>query len=281
MTVFQKFSKLLKTPGMMSAYRRYCVAAMIGHGPYVPSGPGNCRISRRWISFSEYWTFRNGIDPSEQKLLGQCASLCRKNSLAMDIGANVGLYTVGMAAVGFRVHSFEPVDSTFERLAENIAATGIQSQVTLNKSAMGDRCGTAKFIVEPDSPATNHFSAQRDVALTNRSEISVQVTTLDTYMREHALDSIDFLKIDVEGFEPAVLRGARETLSRRAIHVILLEVCPPLLERAGESTASLYGVLHDSGYRICLLAADGTCGEELGSDALDQMVLANILAVPR
>jgi FkbM family methyltransferase len=235
------------------------------------------------MNFSEYFSFRNGLDSGEQKLLVRCARGYRESGVAMDIGANVGMYTVGMAAVGFRVHAFEPVASTFERLDENVAASGVKYQVTLNCLAVGDRCGTARFNIQIGSPATNHLATQRNIdpKTSDSCEINCLVTTLDTYLVANGVDSLDILKIDVEGFEPAVLRGARDALRRGAIHVILLEVCPPLLKRAGESTTSLCGLLHEYGYRICRLAADGQCGEELGPDAMDQIVLANVLAVPR
>jgi FkbM family methyltransferase len=279
--MLKRISTLLTTPGMPVAYGRWCLARMKGHGPYLPAAK-NCRVSVRWVSFTEYFSVRNGIEASERRFLERCRREPHGGeSVALDIGANIGQFTVQMAASGFRCHSFEPTAATFERLGENVTASGFENQVKCIRMAVGDRTGEVEFYTERTSPATNGLSPRPDGPDAGGKVVHVPMTTVDAYLAAQKLERIDVMKVDVEGFEAAVFRGAKETLGRRAVRAILFEVCPTLYRRAGESGGSLLGLLRDLGYCAYRLDDDGECGDELGADALDQMRLANVVAVPR
>src|SRR5579875_2291021 len=126
----------------------------------------------------------------------------------LDIGANVGLFTlVAATRVGCRghVYAFEPSPREAQRLHANIALNGL-SNVTVNQVAVTDTTGVANFAVCDDNfgvfnavEAVNHPSAQGHVA----EMIEVTATSLDAYIEQQQLLSIDLVKIDVEGSELA------------------------------------------------------------------------------
>lgn len=280
MNTLRKTIRILSDPAMIVSYGRWLRARVGGQGPYVPSAQG-CKISLHWINFSEYWSFRHGISENERRFLDLCWE--RRASappIAMDIGANLGLFTLEMAARGFVVHSFEPAPQTFRRLSENVAASGVQQLVTLNQTAVGDREGQADFLVDVVSPATNRFASRSGLAKTTDERVAVRVVTIDSYMAENRLTGLEVLKVNVEGFEAMVLHGAQDALRRKAIRAILFELCPVLLTRAGETVAGLCAPLTDLGYGVFRLAEDGGCGNAMTPADMEKVSLSNLLAMP-
>ena len=139
----------------------------------------------------------------------------REHDLFVDVGANVGSYTVLAAGVaGAQCISFEPGPLAFDTLTANIALNRIESRVTAHRSAVGDSIGVARFTTGLD--AMNHVESFGD----DQSLESVPLTTLDS-----ALEGITAycIKIDVEGFESKVIDGAEETLRNRGLKILILE----------------------------------------------------------
>lgn len=138
--------------------------------------------------------------------------LLRPGDLMLDIGANVGSYTVLAAkVVGAHVHAFEPARETLPRLRANIAANNIAALVTVHDCALGDRDGEIQFSVGLD--CLNRVGAP------GASE-SVTLLRLDSVARD--LDPV-MLKIDVEGFEPRLFAGAEQTLGKPTLRLIETE----------------------------------------------------------
>lgn len=147
----------------------------------------------------------------------------------LDIGANVGSYTVLASKVcKARSVAFEPVPTTFQRLLRNVKANGIESLVSARQLAVGGEYGTIQFTTDQDT--TNQVADD----YYEGSVIEVAVTPLD-----QALKSVgqmpEFWKIDVEGFEREVLRGATASLDDPAVQAILLEGNDAVIEASMKS----------------------------------------------
>ena len=139
----------------------------------------------------------------------------RPGDLFLDVGANIGSYTVLAAgAAGARVIAVEPIPETCERLRKNVAVNGLADRVLLVNKGLAAREGELRFTATLD--CVNH------VAVDGESEhcIAVPVTTIDHLCRE-TIPSI--IKIDVEGFEDQVLAGAAKTLSSPAVLAVVME----------------------------------------------------------
>ena len=144
--------------------------------------------------------------------------LLRPGDLMLDIGANVGSYTILAAkVVGARVVAFEPARETLPKLRANIAANGVETMVTVEDCALGDHDGEIAFSVGLDT--VNRVGAP------GLSEI-VKLKRLDAAAAE--LDPV-MLKIDVEGFEPQLFAGAEATLAKPTLRVIETETVDPAI----------------------------------------------------
>jgi FkbM family methyltransferase len=127
---------------------------------------------------------------------------------AIDIGANYGVFALSMAKVvgaGGAVWAFEPASSTAACLAESLAANGF-AQVTLDRRALSAQAGTARLSLH-DNAELNELV--RSGAAAGRTE-TVPLTSLDEASEQYGWSDIDFMKIDAEGEEEAILRGGRD-----------------------------------------------------------------------
>lgn len=149
--------------------------------------------------------------------MGYLLHALRSDELFVDVGANMGAYTIlACAAVGARGYAFEPVPSTYTRLLENIRLNHLDGRVKCVNKGVAACAGWIDFTSDAD--AMNHALApgERD-----RNTVSVEVTSLDTDLAD---ERPSILKIDVEGYEALVLEGAAQTLKCPALHSIIIEL---------------------------------------------------------
>lgn len=148
--------------------------------------------------------------------MGFVLHFLRKEDLFVDIGANVGSYTVLAGGhVGATVVSIEPVPHTFDHLKNNIAINQIGDHVMAYNFALGNEKGHVSFTSGLDT--MNHVATESET-----QTIKVPVDTLDAIL-EDKQDPV-LLKIDVEGFETNVLNGATNTLKNDHLKAIIIEL---------------------------------------------------------
>jgi len=148
--------------------------------------------------------------------MGFLLHFLRHDDLFVDIGANIGSYTILAAGhVGASVVSVEPVPKTFEHLRNNISINQVANKVVAYNLALGNEKGQISF--------TSTLDTMNHVATASESNtIQVPVDTLDAIMEKEKEPVL--LKIDVEGFETNVLKGASQTLSRKNLKAIIIEL---------------------------------------------------------
>lgn len=156
----------------------------------------------------------------------------------VDVGANVGLYTVAAALAGSgRVLAFEPNPAARERLARNLALNGCTNAI-VSPHAVAGAPGRAALHV-PSSPDTA-WSSLVPGLFSEGPPIDVETTTLDAEVERHGLAPV-CVKIDVEGAEVRVLDGMTATLVRRP--AVICEVSASSAVAAEQRLAAL-------GYRV-------------------------------
>jgi FkbM family methyltransferase len=140
-----------------------------------------------------------------------------------------------------RIIAFEPDNHNFSLLQQHVSLNGLEQQIELHQCAVSDKDGQGCFSAEC-SPMSHLISPGA-----NYSTI-IQVTTLDSVF---AGERIDILKIDVEGYEEMVLRGAHDLLRSpaRRPRAVFVEVHPYAWPSLGTTSASLLSLLSASGYR--------------------------------
>ncbi len=176
----------------------------------------------------------------------------RPGDVYVDIGANVGLFTlIAARAVGpkGRVIAFEPVSKTNQRLCENIGLNKF-ANVQVEKCAMSDSTGKFSIMVaEDEMDAFNSFA--RPYKGEHYAEESVSTTSWDEYAGSHSLEGrVTFMKIDVEGWETKVLQGGRGQLSRDDAPVLQVEFTDDAAKAAGSSCRENYRLMESMGYRL-------------------------------
>ena len=170
-----------------------------------------------WFSIYYDGHFETGTFELMKKII-------RKDDIVLDIGANLGWYTAHIAK---RIpikhcYAFEPVPSIFKKLERHCAVNQVTNKVTLNNCALGDKDGTIELHTFPDLP--HGHSSISTLGKTNYVTSTAPIVMLDNYIAENNLDKIDFIKMDVEGAEMLVLKGAKNLLQRKDPPVWVIEM---------------------------------------------------------
>lgn len=154
--------------------------------------------------------WRTGFtEPETRKLL---TKLLKPHTVMLDIGAYVGQFSLVASRLvsDVSIFAFEPTPSVFEQLQRNVELNGCQNVVCLNV-ALSDRPGKANLYTYPESADQNSL---RRLNTASTASVEISVETVDCFVKRRKLARLDTIKIDVEGNELAVLRGARESLLR-------------------------------------------------------------------
>jgi FkbM family methyltransferase len=235
------------------------------------------------ISLTEYHYLRDGNPETYESTLIE--RLLHPGMIVVDVGANHGMFSLEAAHLVGRegvVHAFEPTPSTHALLVNNLAVNGLTS-VKVFPSALGDAPGTARLRVHRELSGLNTLAAGEITwnrkALAADEIIDVPVTTLDAHAEDEALGRIDFLKIDVEGFELGVIRGARGLLRSKRVDRIMLEIGDVTCANAGVAPIAILNELESLGYQLYAISPEGEVIDRIVSFP-ETAFSANFLAVP-
>nr|WP_242481955.1 FkbM family methyltransferase [Paracraurococcus ruber] len=143
------------------------------------------------------------------------AAVLPPDGVVLDVGANIGLSALALAPLlpRGRILAVEPSPATAEALRRTLALNGLEGQVAVEAVALGAAPGMAEFHAAAHS-AGAHLMDAATLAADGLPKVRVPVETVDALATRHGLERLDFLKVDVEGFETEVFDGARETLAR-------------------------------------------------------------------
>jgi FkbM family methyltransferase len=172
----------------------------------------------------------------EPELLAYVTTRLRAGGTMFDCGGHIGLVSLTVAQnPSVTVHAFEPNPTNAEHFRRNLSLNPA-AKVRLNEVAVGDRAGTVRFnLPVADQSGIGHVSEDGD--------LTVPQIALDDYAAEHGIERIDLLKMDVEGYECHVLRGAARLLAEHRIGCVVTEMHDGFLTRAGASRAELEELL--------------------------------------
>jgi FkbM family methyltransferase len=180
----------------------------------------DCRVP------SHCWAFFSGKYDDEKR--SSLLSFLRPSGVALDVGANIGFYTVPMAIrareIGSRLIAIEPVVSNAEWLRYNLALNGCLDIAQVLEVALGNECGQVEIALADDFLAGgvvgNATFGSREL-YPRFPRTTVQRETLDRIW--HNRGRIDIIKLDIEGHEIKFLEGGRETISGHR-PVLLIEL---------------------------------------------------------
>lgn len=170
-----------------------------------------------------------------------------------DVGANMGQYTLLAAGLKCNVHSFEPAPAMIEFLSHNVEP--VKEQVRINQFALTD--SEEPLILHMAKPHNVGATSFRDQYCASGETLQVACTTIDNYMSKNGITRVDVMKIDVEGAESAVLKGAKKLLSSPHAPAIVLEYEESAQERFGSSCAEITSLLTAHGYTLERITPSG------------------------
>ena len=206
-------------------------------GPYGPF-----RFNSHF-AFSDFENWGGGHNAGFEA----CVEMCRGKRCVFDVGAHIGLVSLPMSSVlgdGGKVYAFEPADANRNFLLDHIAKNQAKN-IEVNGCLVGDndRNRVQFFELASASGVNSVVVPSNDNAyiVTHKSQI-----TLDTFCAERSLKP-EVIKIDVEGSELSVLRGAHQTLEACG-PTIFLSVHPRHLGLLGETTEALGALIEGLGY---------------------------------
>ena len=195
----------------------------------------------RYLSWNpiEYAAFRGAVRPG---------------TVALDVGANVGAYSVLLGqwvGASGRVYAFEPSPGAFRGLVRHIALNARDGVVKPVAAAVADLDGVSDLLV-----ADTAGESRLAIGVERGRTVSVPTVSVDSFCARENLQP-SFIKIDVEGAELAVLRGARETIRRGGDGLALfVELHPSIWTLAGTSRADFESELGRQGLRVEPLTSD-------------------------
>lgn len=166
--------------------------------------------------------------------------LLREEDMFMDIGSNIGSYTVlASGAIGCRSIAIEPIPSTYEHLKNNIAVNRMENRIEALNIGLGSKHSTLLFTDTQDT--VNHVAVEGE-----KDTTEVYVQTLDEILQSRTCPIL--IKIDVEGFETEVLLGGKNTLNSPDLKAVIIELNGSGA-RYGYKDADIHGLFILAGFR--------------------------------
>lgn len=159
---------------------------------------------------------KNGFEPDMVKLF---RTLATGSKTILDIGANIGCTAILFAELSKKVYAFEPSTTTYAFLEKNISNSGVKNVFPQN-IGLGAEPGETTLTFAPNNRSGGFVSNQTQASAGHTVE-KITIKQLDEVVNTLNLKQIDFIKIDVEGFEGKVLQGATQTLSANKPVVVL------------------------------------------------------------
>lgn len=183
-------------------------------------------------------------EPMETHWVKKCV---KPGMVFVDVGANIGYFTLlASTLVGpeGRVVAFEPSPYACSKLRQTLEANDIHN-VTLLQKGVAEKPGTVSLSIPPDSDGNHNPSV---LGYPQGTPLEIEVVCLDQVCRELGVDRIDFLKLDVEGYEPNVLQGSAQLLQQRRIRRVLCEFNRPWLTANQTTPQALFDFLKEQGF---------------------------------
>jgi len=140
-----------------------------------------------------------------------------KKGVFIDVGANIGKYSVIMAREGWFVYAFEPVKSNFDSLEKNIQLNNVEKGVEMHNIGMGNKIEKKCISFQNGK----HAEASVVIKMENSHKEKVEINKIDSFFKGKKIKQPVVLKIDVEGFEYAVLEGAKKFIEKKHPTIIL------------------------------------------------------------
>lgn len=220
---------------------------------------GKYRIQGRWMYVDDRDSMqltKYGIYSPEQTSFVK--GLVKSDHVCLDIGANIGYFTLVMAKQAKQVHAFEPEPRNFDILQKNMALNNVQNATLYNSAVSSEASGRATLHLCGMNRGMHRLYQSH---WCNEGTVKVQTIRIDDYISQ-----ADFVKMDIEGAELGALRGMKKMLERGT--TLLMEFHPPSIVEYGADPGDVYDFMKSLGYSVEIPGRDG---KELSFQELEKI----------
>lgn len=197
-----------------------------------------------WLYKPTYAIFKKKQDAFEIELLNK---YLQKNDVVLDIGANIGFYAKILSDIvgpNGKVHCFEPDKTNFYHLQNYCKG---RNNIVLNNKAVGPKNEILKIYTSKNLNVDHRTYKPDEYA----DEIEIEALKIDDYLEINK--KIDFIKIDIQGFEMQAIMGMERTLTENKNIKLISEFWPYGLKKAGSSVIEYFNFLTGKGFNCYLL----------------------------
>ncbi len=215
-----------------------------------------------------YYLYKNISDYKKIRFL---KNKVRPGDVVLDIGANIGFYTdffSDLTGETGTVHAFEPDELNFMHLTNNLKG---KKNVVLNRKACGETSGNIAlyFSEELNVDHQTYYSGE------DRKSYDVPCIAMDDYLKQN--EQIDFIKIDIQGYDYYAIKGMANLIKRSEHIIIMGEFWPYGLTKAGAGPAEYLSLLKDLGFTIKLI--DGRGKSNFKEESTDKYFYTDFIGI--
>ena len=248
-------------PGLVSAKQERSTSSflqrclLVGYKVVSLTGVFSTRVGRGCF-LAAYEGYKSIWDTAHLKVL---ATLVKPGTTVVDVGANVGFYTRRFAEwvrPGGEVIAIEPEEVNFATLKRVMGRRGLVNVLPVQAVA-AESAGKLRLEKNPFHPADHRIGDATSVAA-NRNCVDVEAVTIDGVLRERGWPAVSLMKIDVQGAEERVLKGAMETLGQLR-PAVFMEVDDAALRAMASSAESVLNLMFSCRYEAYRIGGHGAC----------------------
>ena len=197
--------------------------------------------------------FFNIYEKSESKVI---KSHCVEGMNMLDLGANIGYYTAifsQLVGVNGTVISIEPDEESYKYLSKSIDSFNYKNVFSFRIAASDTKQKLPLFISKENRGDNRLYSTNQ-----KRKSIIVECLTIDELLKENKIENLDLIKIDVQGYEPKVLKGMRKIVKSSKELILLSEFWPKGILQAGENPKEFLAMLRKMQFQLFELKRIGS-----------------------
>jgi len=169
-----------------------------------------------------------------EKTLKELKSLVKPDFIAVDIGANIGYFTLMLAQLCQQVYSFEPHPTNFKFLQRNVELNNYKNAILYQK-AVSEKSGKTKLYISNQCTGMHRIYPSK--------YCTEQTVDVETVRLDDIIEQADFVKMDVEASEYGVLKGMERLLKN--VKVIIMEFVPECILEYGKKPEEVLALLSD------------------------------------
>lgn len=178
--------------------------------------------------------------------------IVRDGNIVFDIGANIGLHSIILSKIigkNGKLYSFEPVPNTFDLLNETLGLNRAYNTEAKNIAFL-DKIGNLSMnVFDINNSSLNSFGNPVFGKVKAIDKVKVEVDTIDNFCEKNKISKIDFMKVDVEGYEKSVFAGAKKMLGNGLVKSLSFEISKIPLEGSGTKPKEIFDILSSYGYK--------------------------------